>query len=1127
MERSASGPSRARDAGNPGAKPSWLSVFLAGRGLTRPDARPLHRYAINDAEFAAVERLLQRDLCREAASVPSGIGPHLVLWGAEWFRRAFAGGHWTWETLTGPFGCAVEQGLLRDLAERGLRHWGRPVRVDGRGRQFLLSIAAEGGLPLKLIAGESGPFKAYLGRVLRETETFGGDGAAEIAGACADRLPHAFRTPEIFALTGDLAGTIAGLRRSIPGEFRGSDPLGWLDRNRAAWRRDLPLRLDDAALTTLLAETIAAPRGTATGATLAAREIVRRGDGWRPGLVFAADATLTAALFGAAGDALQAGAVYRLRSEGGLADEAPRLLFTMGQSEGNAWRVRAVGGSALSIPYPLDLPAMLALVADGRRHAAFEAPGAPCLRGEEGPTLWRAETLPPDDGPPERLVYAGTEAIKTRQPRLYVLSPDGGMPRTRGDLAATPAGDVAGAGPLYALSGDGEVELGDWVRVRTCSEREDRSTLHPAGKTLPNARGRHGEPLFLGWPDLYGETNDAVKRVPPAEARWRWPHEKSWRALDKNAPPLGRAVIGWFAGDALRARCAVSLVPPTLAVSGSTPDAGAASITLSGLPSTITPRIEHSKDMLTDGWKREDRGRQTIDLRTSTTPPARITIALLAICADTGVQTLGAVVPYPQSEGIFVAPDGTIADNDARVCVRDLAGWRVQAPPGRKSHLQIRLGDRVVTAPITDATPLPLFEADITALLAAQDDPDAEARLRVISDGRQGRRLRAIVHEGALRVDYLGRVWFEGAAWFALNQKGTNAPRPGLRAVNLPKPELSRDLEAVTLRFDPSTVLGDDPGPWLLFSRSRAPCLRPVLWHGASIGTNTFDRSRPAFIAAVAERRPKVREMWFEKVLEGLIESPSGADSQVWVLIEKLLNEVDPYVPLSCLEVVSGLQAVPSAATTLLFRASGDRLASRLEFEAHSRLFWGAVSHDDWAQGLSNALLAIKRDLDQTGCYTSEAALREAKHHLASRVETIALLKPEIKGHLTLAMQANRLGSLIPQDLRLPIGGAEMRGFYEGEIHKAAEEMIRRSSDANLPILKDYVRPALPSRLTTRFDSSWHDLLSAPFLAAEISAGTQSGCAPSNFFLRQCRLYDLVYFETALPLAVAWTKCAA
>ncbi|MCB1885599.1 MAG: STY4851/ECs_5259 family protein [Geminicoccaceae bacterium] len=184
-------------------KPNLLSNFLDRRSLTRPDGRPLYRYEIDDGEFARVERILKHNLCQDPSAVPRGIAPYLVLWGAEWFRRDFAGGHWTWATLTKRIGCAVEQAFLRDATERGLRFWGRSVRrTDASQRQFLLSIAAEGGLPSKLIAGESGPFKSYLGGVLKETESIGAldvEGAAGIAAAYANLMPHAFQTLEILA----------------------------------------------------------------------------------------------------------------------------------------------------------------------------------------------------------------------------------------------------------------------------------------------------------------------------------------------------------------------------------------------------------------------------------------------------------------------------------------------------------------------------------------------------------------------------------------------------------------------------------------------------------------------------------------------------------------------------------------------------------------------------------------------------------------------------------------------------------------------------------------------------------------------------------------------------------------
>ncbi|MCB1885597.1 MAG: hypothetical protein KDG89_16665 [Geminicoccaceae bacterium] len=474
---------------------------------------------------------------------------------------------------------------------------------------------------------------------------------------------------------------------------------------------------------------------------------------------------------------------------------------------------------------------------------------------------------------------------------------------------------------------------------------------------------------------------------------------------------------------------------------------------------------------------------------------------LFTICPDAGPQALGLVLPYPQSQGVFITPEGAIADKDGTIHARAFAGWRVLGAAGRKSHLQIRLDSRSIRAPINGETPLALFEAEIASLLATRGEADAKVRLRVICEGKEGLRLRAANHEGALCVDATGRVWLDGEAWSALKRGGAEGARIDLRAVNLLAPDLTRDLEAVGFPFDPSAILGEDPGPWLLFSTRRSPCLRPVLWRGSAAGSRAAKRLGAAFAWAAEEPREDVRALRFQKVLEDLIESPDGPDSPDWNLIERLLDEVGPFVPLSCLDIVADLHAVPAAATTLLFRTDVDRLAARLDLESHTRLLWAAVPHDAWAAGLSNTLLAIKRALDQTGCYAPKAARREAEHHLVQRIGTIALLKPELKGHLALAMQKNGFGALIHQDLRLP----PVKAVCEPGLRAAAQKMICRSGDAPPPTCEGHMRPALPPPLAG-FDDSWRDLLAAPLLAAEVSSGSRPNCADTNFFLRQCRL---------------------
>ena len=159
------------------------------------DGRPLHLYRLSERRFDELEIGLRSSLGRSRDGETAAA---FVLRAAEHYRRYFAGGSFSWAFLTDALGLRLDQAALRDLTARGLRKLRRPPpRSSDAGVQYLRTLAAEGGLPVRLLAHEGG-YRAALVGLVADLERFGAGCPEEQAlafarrrgGTSADGLPH-------------------------------------------------------------------------------------------------------------------------------------------------------------------------------------------------------------------------------------------------------------------------------------------------------------------------------------------------------------------------------------------------------------------------------------------------------------------------------------------------------------------------------------------------------------------------------------------------------------------------------------------------------------------------------------------------------------------------------------------------------------------------------------------------------------------------------------------------------------------------------------------------------------------------------------------------------------------------
>ena len=200
-----------------------LATFLSARDLMSPDHRSLYLYRVTDGEISKLRTALEHHAKSGRLDNPTKImAAQFVLFAAEWFRRYFDGGAYSWDGIVTGIGATLSPQERSLLVEQGLAWWGRSLRRSAaRHRQFLLSCVLEGGFPTRLLESrEHGWLRMHLRRLVNLATTMQEPNRAVVLDRNAMRdpyVPEGFRKDEFRTLCVELAIAIAELRRDVQG----------------------------------------------------------------------------------------------------------------------------------------------------------------------------------------------------------------------------------------------------------------------------------------------------------------------------------------------------------------------------------------------------------------------------------------------------------------------------------------------------------------------------------------------------------------------------------------------------------------------------------------------------------------------------------------------------------------------------------------------------------------------------------------------------------------------------------------------------------------------------------------------------------------------------------------------
>lgn len=545
--------------------PAPLVALLRQFGLDAPDGRPLYRYRLGADGYHQLTAILRQ----RATQLPNGNMSDtalLVLWASAWFRLEYAGGVRKYRELNAAIGTTLEEREWPPLIEQGLKWWKRPVVKRARGRHWLLTIALEGGFPVRVLQAGDGWLSRYLNEVVGRLLGIAGDPSPEDALAMADAaketLRDTYREDAFIALAADLALAIVKLRRMAEATGSTLPPSAVLDQTCPGWRDELPIVAETNAARALVDGMLAArkiARGLSGGAGCV--RVLRRGvNGWSAGLRLSLSGELKAdALAGLA----ERGSRLAVHPYGILARALGEELafFDPPGNDGDSWRLRPLTRRTELDDVPLEARIEVLIQSPSGAAQTMPWPGG----DPELSDVLTFEIDAEDANGPTTLVLVARGSASLRAKRVVVAVPANWSVRWEDEAvegALTSLGVTKDGRKLWLADKSLLVESADGdllYRIRTGVDEELRDRIWLEGQAPRGFDGADDVPLFAGPPIVSCYHGRTLTKPADNELLWRRKRGDPWQELARSPLPVGVIDIMWrdaqtgFVRDRVRA----------------------------------------------------------------------------------------------------------------------------------------------------------------------------------------------------------------------------------------------------------------------------------------------------------------------------------------------------------------------------------------------------------------------------------------------------------------------------------------------------------------------------------------------------------------------------------------------
>lgn len=970
-------PPAAMAAPDPTPAPTDLVGTIRARAKS-PD-QPLYRYGVSDAEFAALrERLdylhgrggLEQANDRSAAA--------FVLFCAEWFRREYAGGGYSWDA---PYPVGLSHPARKALATDGLRWWGRKAQRTAHGELRLMSLALEGGFPTRLLESrENGRIAQHLAGLLSQAES--ADSPSEEAvesmsrsmGESLGTYDHA----EFHALCAELVLSILNLKAEALAQApEGVPPTAWLDGARPNWRDDLPIILPGEGARRLLDDLVSAATGRIVGeGARATRLLAREGDLWVPAALvrMSGEIDMRRSGFYPSDGRLRVRATNALA--GVLAGELG--LVDPPTNEEQHWLCRARGGRDFEVHIGFNVDLELELRSGGSVTTMLW-PGGNALRGEV--LVFADQAGDESTAPPQRLICLGQGSVRTRRKRVFCAVPAG----YEAKLAASAQRiEACGHGLAFTLFESTEPLLfispgGDAYRVDVCADSDRAEHLAAEGTTLRGVEGEEaGLQIFRGPPTLSVRTGAGHRAKDPAagELCWRPVGEQTWRTWPGPVGTLGLIEAVWRDGPSgvLRDRLRFVVLPADLSITSAPTGHFRTRIELAGGGDWTLSMPQNAHVTATGGARH-------LDLEVKGQPQRRVAIDLVG----RGLRPVKLFLRPRYSTAAFFRSDGRMFDDRAPIMIDDLRGAAAFGEGREQLYLRGPSGS-FARIDFDDELPMWSITEDVARLLSGGRDLDDHV---IIEFGRgASSRLTVGRYSSTIEQNSAGLVFVKTGA----------APA---------KQNENRRLEWFSILEPRYHELADGREFALMPPSLTGPGVAVLRQSGRIIGRPTFVQAAPALPdprycelqRACMMSGAQVRAEAMDVVLDRL----GGMAPEVELnhaYLHRLISQLDG-LPPSALDPLKHLAAKPGALAALLAGApTDDHRAAIWELERDLPFLWASAPVTAWSDGFKRLEVSLTqmlqdRDLD------AEMAATIAQSSIRSAATNIANLDPGLRVVMT------------------------------------------------------------------------------------------------------------------------------
>ncbi|TIO48881.1 MAG: hypothetical protein E5X80_26105 [Mesorhizobium sp.] len=1031
----------------------WLRKFLGARKLTHPDERPLYRYRMADNEYEQAKKTLRHLASAGRLMQPDDrAGALFVAYCAEWFRRESESTFLRWDDPAPDLFPFVPYPSKQALTTSGLAYWQRPLRRSAYAREFLLTVALEGGFPVRILAeGARGWLKEYLRAVMRRAIAWRVNTPDEVLSIAEEergRMRKSYQHDDFVALCSELVTRLLELRAKAEAEsYGGIRNSALLDAKHPGWRDELPIYVpaEDEALvaellTGLLDEKMT---GLTTEGVEVRRYLVKRDGEWRPAVQLLADGEIPPAKLPGLPAASRARAIATGELGNHLAGEV--ALFEPPSGEQRRWRVRPYTRTGrLLNDFPFTSPVTTTVSSPDSVPYPWTWPRGDALRSD-------VLVFEPDEGstpqaPLLRLFRAGS--VSSPAKTLYVLVPHDWTiePTTPGAVPETEDVPTLGrklarlSAAAYFHSNENEA-----IRFKVEPDSEARehelelSPFRPAGFMLAD-----DEWELIASP-ARPVIHEARKQRPPGtgELFVRRPGGK-WVPLTGPLSGAGLMELSWrdpVANIQIEKR-QLALVPVDARIVGTMKNALTGDIRLDGLPGWTTAVRETACTIdVTDasGLVVRFTGRPIYRLPMTLRPPVG--------------QSFDVIVPLIGREAVIALADGAILPPARQIDVGGLRGAVAVSPSKAVLCLGAKGSKSSSIKTVVDGElPLGILRGAIDETLATLPNQDDLVEIDFIGDSRPPIRISRYRYE---------QLALDGATVRWLPPSETSGAGPVARMILDPRHEYALEYA--------------EDGVWRLPEQCIGPCL-VYLRDGVDVVSRPVPIPQPGapnaytggLISALAMADYEARQDAVMDALVRLGRGEAGADDLKWLRDAATnLNGL----PASAFDALKLLPSSPETLIHLLLsaREAGERsviwaLQNELPF------LWLALPLRAWWSTMDRQCTALTNALESA--LGKEMAMNEVVAWLGGVCADLTALEPALATIFSMAG--------LPMGEKTP--GPSLRDLTSGYIR----DQHQRGGDTRNDLGSRLVSAALklPPEIETKSHADFAGLFAPVLLAA-------------------------------------------